>query len=257
MKELFDEQIEKLKLLIEASLVEYQIRDGRPIVSTADSLADRDTRLGVDGTLTQRQDSIFLSGGFGTSKYLQKKLREHLKNLERFPHSSRLLQTVSLHIASRPQMCVCIGLLHQKLRDNELYTNFHAASSIGILCHVNKSADRRTWDTIVNEAKVHMKLVIDSSNQQLIRDWVQWIVKKVRQPKATPLFPTNPSDRWPETFADPMELQSDPISLGYSKRVHLVEVFDARAPVESRRKHLEIVRSSSRQPLQFLLNHDG
>lgn len=132
---------------------------------------------------------IILSGGLGSSKYVQKRIRKYIgKASDEVQKGARnkplaLLKTTQLHVSGEPQLSVCHGLLihaSQDLSSTTMFKGLRSRLSIGVQC-------QRSYKKVKSEGKQSYELrqlaqqkgkIIEMDGDRWIQDCVRWFVKR-------------------------------------------------------------------------------
>lgn len=141
----------------------------RLIHRARDQLRHRGDKHGPEGSHAADVDLILLSGGLGSSEYIKYKIEESLAN---GPGAGTGVSTPRVHTLTHPQMCVCRGLL-----ENRLLGIWRAAScngSYGIL----QRKPYKSWKPSHRLAK-HGNHLHNSEGKRYVEQ-VCWLVKKVK-----------------------------------------------------------------------------
>ncbi|OTA99090.1 hypothetical protein M426DRAFT_257606 [Hypoxylon sp. CI-4A] len=119
-----------------------------------------------------RLDHIILSGGLGASEYVQKQLEARYNQQS----ARKILRDVTLHPSSLPQLCVCKGLLYERIHNlqygSSSFTKLCSQFSFGIV----KMQDFDRFNSSHKQAdKEGRGKTIE--NKKLI-EYVQWFIHK-------------------------------------------------------------------------------
>ncbi|KAH6687208.1 hypothetical protein F5X68DRAFT_231686 [Plectosphaerella plurivora] len=148
LRELFDQQIDGIKDMIDDMMRNHSISKARNV----------------------KVNHVLLSGGLGSSKYVQQKITDYLEACNH-THLAKAL----LHISGEPQLSVCRGLLaHAK---QNMFRNLRARESFGIL-------SKLPWETAKKDknlkrlAREKNRITTDEYGQQWVSSYVEWFVRR-------------------------------------------------------------------------------
>lgn len=122
-----------------------------------------------------------MSGGLGSSVYVQNKLREHY-----LPQSQTrpVISGLKFHVSTDPQLSVCRGLVRDSLQrmvvNSPIIPRRCARASFGIPHRkpYGKPFYSR-WNKAQVEAKRTGRVRLDEFSQPCIEDCVNWFIEKV------------------------------------------------------------------------------
>lgn len=135
--------------------------------------------------LTLIQDHILLSGGLGSSKYIQREISSHVAK-------SKLgaLQQAKLHQSTEPQLSVCHGLIEQAVQCLESSTMFRSRlsrTSLGVPCRVRcKTLVTGHKKNLQRQAEAKGRVETDANGQRWMKGYMDWFVKWVSETKMIP-----------------------------------------------------------------------
>ncbi|KAI0385404.1 hypothetical protein F5Y04DRAFT_292015 [Hypomontagnella monticulosa] len=126
-------------------------------------------------SLSQRvhlQKHIILSGGLGSSAYVGEQLRTRFNR-----ESHEVLRDAEFHVSSAPRLCVCQGLVYERLcnlyEGTSTFTQLRASSSFGILKHKNYDSKRRSHELAREGNKLE---TIPGDDGSWVPDCVDWLI---------------------------------------------------------------------------------
>ncbi|KAH7308581.1 hypothetical protein B0I35DRAFT_515681 [Stachybotrys elegans] len=157
LKRLFDTQISQIIKLVEKIMGHWQLHK-----------ATRFTDV----------HHIILSGGLGSSKYVQDQLSKFLEASD-----IGALKQSKLHQSTQPQLAVCLGLVEhasQSLKGETMFVNRLSQSSLGIACQIRirTSLPTSSRRDILREAKSKEMVRKDSAGHDIIDGYMDWFVKR-------------------------------------------------------------------------------
>ncbi|KAH9906319.1 hypothetical protein F4778DRAFT_778706 [Xylariomycetidae sp. FL2044] len=150
---IFDRQIARIKDLVEKFLYEMQFSIKLPA--------------------SFKLNHIIISGGLGSSRYVQDRLRELYQ-----PQNPRpILEDVRFHASTDPRLCVCRGLLMDRLQ--ELNTNKSVISRLSCRSSYGVVSDKtyNRWNSAHRKAKSQSKV---ENKQRLFKERIEWFINKGR-----------------------------------------------------------------------------
>ncbi|KAI1862670.1 uncharacterized protein JN550_010195 [Neoarthrinium moseri] len=152
LAKIFDKQIEGMQRLIEGFL--------RRLESNL-------------GSAEPRLNHIILSGGLGSSRYVQNKIESEYNQ----PHRS-LLNGVQVHVSTDPRLCVCKGLLYERIQglltQKAAISRLACRQSYGILCDTKYNK----WHKKQRQLGKIAKIESEKDGVKVIKDTVEWFVRK-------------------------------------------------------------------------------
>ncbi|KAI2777444.1 hypothetical protein F4815DRAFT_502454 [Daldinia loculata] len=151
------------------SMFDEQIKD----------IEDNIDEMVMDG---KRVDHIILSGGLGSSPYVQRQLQA------RFRKQSSYLQNASFHLSSKPQLCVSQGLVYERVRSlyngSSTFTKLCSQDSFGIMTRV----EYESWKLSHRLAKKQNGVERNQLDGGRLVKRVDWLIRKGDETKSGDKF---------------------------------------------------------------------
>ncbi|KAI1144359.1 hypothetical protein F5Y05DRAFT_418397 [Hypoxylon sp. FL0543] len=148
---IFDEQVEEVAKKIDEVLDKMSLARKQPL------------------------NHIILSGGLGASAYVQNQLEDRYTRQS----SREILRGVRLHQSSLPQLCVCKGLVHERLHNLEYgsstFTKLCSQFSFGILKAERYNPSKPSHAQAMKEGRVRK---VPLSKKQWVDNCVDWFILK-------------------------------------------------------------------------------
>ncbi|KAI0172555.1 hypothetical protein GGR52DRAFT_591069 [Hypoxylon sp. FL1284] len=146
----FDEQVEEIAKMVDRLVEHMEIR-----------------RLG-------QLNYIILSGGLGSSPYIQNKLKARYGARS----SQKMLENLVFHLSKEPRLCVCKGLVHDRLHHlytgSSTFTRLCSQFSFGIL--KDEGYDHRKAHHQAAKREKKLKTLVGS--KRLVGDCAKWLIKR-------------------------------------------------------------------------------
>ncbi|KAI1458291.1 hypothetical protein F4805DRAFT_425177 [Annulohypoxylon moriforme] len=123
----------------------------------------------------EQLDSIILSGGLGASAYVLKQLQYRYN-----PQSERdILKSVKLYASSSPQLCVCRGLVYERVHNLEYgsstFVKLCSQFSFGVLRAEKYNSSKKSHQEALKEGRVKS---LTTGNKLWVNDCVDWFIRK-------------------------------------------------------------------------------
>ncbi|KAM5367610.1 hypothetical protein ACJZ2D_009978 [Fusarium nematophilum] len=126
--------------------------------------------------LFDTQDCVLLSGGLGSSSYVQQKVAEFCTSGQH-PFLNKAKMVVSL----KPRLSVCMGLVYHARRNPAIFPGHLCRASFGVACRIPSrhplKADSR-WDGIRKLAKQEGRPETKDEFDRRWLDCIDWFIKK-------------------------------------------------------------------------------
>lgn len=165
-----------------------------------DQLMHRGDRQSSESSTATDINLVLLSGGLGSSAYIKYKIEEFLAN---GPETGSGASVPKVHTLTRPQMCVCRGLLENRVLG--IWRAARCNGSYGIL----QRKPYKLWKPRHFLAK-HGNHLHNSEGRRYVEQ-VSWLVKKVRNlysllPRFTDMKQNQPRPSEPPTLLHTFEI---------------------------------------------------
>lgn len=170
LAQIFDEAILKDREIMVKGRPQTAVGLNKLIHRARDQLIHRGDTLASEGSTPADVDVILLSGGLGSSEYIKYKIEEFLAN-DIGTGSGASIPRV--HTLSRPQMCVCRGLIENRVLG--IWRAAKCNGSYGIL----QRKPYKSWKPRHQLAK-HANHLHDIEGRRYVEQ-VTWLIKKVGQ----------------------------------------------------------------------------
>ncbi|KAI6087306.1 hypothetical protein F4821DRAFT_105987 [Hypoxylon rubiginosum] len=187
-------------------------------------------------------DYIILSGGLGSSKYVHKKLVDRYTNQQSL---SNVLRDVIIHQSSSPQLCVCQGLVYERIHKvyhgSSTFTQLRSQFSFGII----KDEEFNSRNSYHKETKKQKRFRnIFGGKERWVGNCVDWLVRSV----CVQLLKTERS-----AYIS----QGDVVSPGQVIPRTLHHKFERGVPKSNLRGLITVVRSLASGPAPYFAPNNG
>ncbi|CAM1501968.1 Fc.00g039520.m01.CDS01 [Cosmosporella sp. VM-42] len=117
---------------------------------------------------------VILSGGLGSSRYVQNQLGDYCSN-----GRHAMLAGTNLLVSTEPQLAVCRGLINYAKQHVSMFPRRLARASFGIPCRRPYSGTSgKRWRAIQKEAKKDKRVKTDEFGHEWIENCMDWFIIK-------------------------------------------------------------------------------